>query len=78
MKRKLCLFGAAALLSVLIVSCAEMANFSKGFLDGYDAGSQGYSLLGNSSSASSCASACQARGYKYYRYNSSTELCYCK
>lgn len=78
MKRKLGLLAVSSVLSVLMVGCMEAANFSRGFLDGYDASSNGFTLIGSSTSQSSCSRACEARGYSYYRYNPNTELCYCK
>lgn len=78
MKRKLFIFGTSITLSLLMIGCMEAADFSRGFLDGYDATSNGYTLIGGSTGQSACASACKARGYNYYRYNFDTELCYCK
>lgn len=74
MKRKLCLFGAAALLSVVMVSCMEMASF----LDGAQAGYNGYTVVGTAGSEKTCASMCQRKGYDYYRYNPGNNVCYCK
>ena len=78
MRKKRNLVLISLLLATVMVGCEEAANFTRGFIDGADAGSSGYSLIGSSSSSSSCSSACSSRGYKYYRYNSSTNLCYCK
>ncbi len=78
MKRKLLLMGISFSLVFLMTGCYEAASFSRGFIDGYDAANNGYTLIGGSTSSSACSSACLSRGYKYYRYNSSTELCYCK
>lgn len=59
-------------------ACSELAAFGAGALDGYDAGMNGYSLLGSASSSSQCSSMCAARNYSSYRYNPNTSLCYCK
>ena len=74
MKRKLCIFGAAAFLSVLMVGCMETYSF----LDGAQSGYYGYNVVGAASSSSSCASLCSKKGYSHYRYNPANEVCYCK
>lgn len=78
MKRKFLLLGISFALVFLMAGCYEAASFSRGFIDGYDAANNGYTLIGDSTSSSACSSACQSRGYNLYRYNSSTGLCYCK
>ena len=78
MKRKIALTFIGLFLIVFFVGCAELAAFGNGYLDGSDAAKNGYTLLGHSSSESSCSESCANRGYKLYRYNYNTELCYCK
>lgn len=55
-----------------------LTSCSKDFIDGYDAGSDGYTYIGKYSWESDCSSACANKGYTYYRYNYSLENCYCK
>lgn len=79
MKQKIILLGLSITFSALMVGCMEAANFANGFFDGYDAASTGFTLVGSSTSESSCRSLCSARGYRnHYRFNHSTKLCYCK
>jgi len=55
-----------------------MSSCSKDFLDGYDAGYNGYSYIGTTYSSSACSSSCASMGYTYYRYNQELNNCYCK
>ena len=59
-------------------SVALLTSCTKEFLDGYDAGSDGYSYMGKYSSESACSNACYYGGYTYYRYNYDLNNCYCK
>ncbi len=79
MKKKLLLLGLSITFSALMIGCMEALDFTRGFADGIDAGSNGFTLIGNSTSESSCKSACESRGYRnQYRFNYYTGLCYCK
>ena len=66
------------LLMAIVSSVAMLTSCTKDFLDGYDAGYNGYTYIGKYSSASACGSACANRGYTSYRYNFDLENCYCK
>lgn len=66
------------LLMVVFSSVALLTSCTKDFLDGYDAGYNGYTYIGEYSSESACSSACANRGYTSYRYNFDLENCYCK
>lgn len=59
-------------------SVAILTSCSKDFIDGYDAGSDGYTYIGKYSGEAQCSSACANKGYSYYRYNYLLENCYCK
>ena len=72
MMKKVLLFMATFTVIALLTSC------TKDFLDGYDAGSDGYSYIGKYNSQSACSSACAGYGYSYYRYNYELNNCYCK
>ena len=66
------------LLLVAIASVTLFTSCVKDFLDGYDAGSNGFTYIGEYSSESACSSACAYYGYSYYRYNYELDNCYCK
>lgn len=66
------------LLLFAIISVSSLTSCVKDFMDGYEAGAEGYTYLGEYSSESACRSACAYRGYTYYRYNYSLNNCYCK
>lgn len=72
MKKVLLLLVAFSSIALLTSSC------SKDFLDGYEAGSEGYTYIGKYSSLSDCSSACAYNGYRTYRYTYETSNCFCK
>lgn len=79
MKKKILIVVVIVLTTLSLSSCFGLSGFdSTAFLDGFDAGYNGYSLLGMKSSDSACSTACGNAGYKYYRYNYAKQLCYCK
>ena len=63
---------------VTLLAITMLTSCTKDFLDGYDAGYNGYTYIGEYSSESACSSACANRGYTSYRYNFDLENCYCK
>ena len=79
MKKKILIVTLLVFTALSLSSCFGLSGFdTTAFLDGFDAGYNGYSLLGSKSSESACSSACSKAGYKYYRYNYAKQLCYCK
>ena len=74
----LILFAALAAGSASSNTSNNVKDFGRGFIQGYERSSNGYTLVGSVNSASECIELCKEKGFKEWSMYENSPVCYCK
>lgn len=77
---KTCITLAIITCSCCFFACSkeDLRGFADAYFDAEDARANGFTYVGTAKSQSKCENMCADRDYSMYRYNPTTNSCYCK